>query len=108
MYEQPFWSPETKHIVLLHTKDLSAIQWSDLIKSKQINDETLKMFVRAIHRYDVLSSTKIPILICWFGGEAAVRLEEFSDEFIGQISHEVLCFYLGVDADVHRPKSFFK
>ena len=108
MYEQRFWSPETKHIVVLHTREISAIPWSDRLKAAQVNEETLKTLVRAIHRYDVLPSSDVPVLICWFGGAAAVLLEDLAEDIMGGICHEVLCYYLQASADAHRPKRILK
>lgn len=73
-----------------------------LIKTENIDDRIVNTIVEAIYRYDELPSTNVPILICWFGGPAAVLLEDLNDSIIGSICHEVLSYYLNLSPDLNQ------
>jgi hypothetical protein len=105
IYEKRFWSPESHEIALIHTQKPLRMDFSESLKAlldvEKVDGETLDEIVQAIHQYDVLTSTDVPVLITWFGGPAAVLIENFSPKLIGQLCHEVLCGYLNISADSH-------
>lgn len=63
----------------------------------------LRKIIESIFQYDVPPSTQQPVLLCWFGGEAAVLIEDFDENLIGDICHEVLCFYLNISPKLNLP-----
>ncbi|CAF0784118.1 unnamed protein product [Adineta ricciae] len=104
VYEKSFWPEDVKEMILLHTQKSLPIPLSE-----SLNDLTdIRTIVEAIHRYDVLPSTDTPVLICWFGGPAAVLIENFSNEIIGQICHEVLCYFLNISSKSNLPINIVK
>ncbi|CAF3870832.1 unnamed protein product [Rotaria sordida] len=100
IYEKLFWPENVGDIILLQAQKQKSIEFSNslknLLKTEKIDIQLINTIIEAIHRYVVLPSTNIPILICWFGGPAAVLLEDLSEYIIGQICHEVLCYYLNI------------
>ena len=112
IYEKSFWPANVDEILLLHTQKPSRIEFSQSLKtlldSEKIDVQTVQTIAQAIHRYDVLTSTDVPVLVSWFGGPAAVLIEDFSERFIAQICHEVLCAYLNLPADLHPPVKALK
>lgn len=108
IYDKSFWPEDVNEIILLHTEEQQSIELSEsiqkeLLKNENIDVQTIQMIIQAIHRYDVLPSTDIPVLITWFGGPAALVIEDFSAEIIGQICHEVLCNCLNISSKFNQP-----
>ena len=103
VYEKQFWPKNVQEIILLHTSD-------EFISSldEEIDPHVLKTIIQSIHRYDVLPSTETPVLICWFGGSAALLLEDLSESLIGRICHQVLCQSLNLSPDLHQPRRVLK
>ncbi|CAF2434571.1 unnamed protein product [Rotaria sp. Silwood2] len=106
VYEKSFWPDNVGDIILLHAQKQKSIQFSDslknLLKTEKIDVQVVNTIIEAIHRYEVLPSTNVPIIICWFGGPAAVLLEDLSEYIIGQICHEVLCYYLNISSKLNK------
>ncbi|CAF5220704.1 unnamed protein product, partial [Rotaria magnacalcarata] len=102
IYEKRFWPDAVGKIMLLDRQKQKSIEFSDslktLIKIEQIDERVVNTIIEAVHRYDELRSTNVPILICWFGGSAAVLIEDINENIIGQICHEVLCYYLNLSS----------
>ncbi len=69
---------------------------------ERVNPEILQEIIDMIFHYDVLPSTNVPVLICWFAGSAAVMIETLSTQLVGQICHEVLCNYLNIAHEKHQ------
>jgi hypothetical protein len=107
IYEKSFWPENVQKIILLHTDKQLCLELSESLKelldAEKIDAQIVKIIIETIHRYDVFSSTDIPVLICWFGGPGAVLLENLSDKLIGQICHEVLCNYLSLSPKLNEP-----
>ncbi|UJR27003.1 hypothetical protein I4U23_008308 [Adineta vaga] len=105
IYEKRFWPENVKEIIVLHTEKQPIIDLSNLLKelldSTNIDVQTIRIIIEGIHRYDILPSTDTPILLCWFGGQSAVLVENFSEKVIGQICHEVLCYHLTISSKLN-------
>jgi hypothetical protein len=106
IYKKKFWHQKAKGIALLHTEKRQAFQISDTLKQQlnveRVNPEIFQEIVDMIFHYDVLPSTDVPVLICWFAGSTAVTIENLSTQLIGQICHEVLCNYLNVPHEKYQ------
>ncbi|CAF1341824.1 unnamed protein product [Rotaria magnacalcarata] len=106
IYEKRFWPDAVGKIMLLDRQKQKSIEFSDslktLIKIEQIDERVVNTIIEAVHRYDELRSTNVPILICWFGGSAAVLIEDINENIIGQICHEVLCYYLNLSSKLNK------
>ena len=72
-------------------------------KKKSIPTLSTRLF-----HYDVLPSTNVPLLICWFVGSTAIMIEKLSDQFAGQICHEVLCSGLNISSENFEPQCIIK
>jgi len=112
VYETMFWPEDICDIILLHTDKQQAIELSEslkeLLNNEKVNIQIVKTIIEAIHRYDVLPSTDIPVLITWFGGQAALLIEDLSEIIVGQICHEVLCHYLNISSELNKPIRILK
>ena len=112
IYSQKFWPENINEIILLQTQTHQSSELSiacrDLAERERIDAQRIKTIMESIHRYDVLPSTDVPVLVCWFGGSAAVLLEDLSDHLIGQVCHEVLCYYLNVSLTTDGPRRTLK
>ena len=112
IYSHKFWPENINEIILLQTQTHRSSELSiacrDLAERENIDAQTIKTIMESIHRYDVLPSSNVPVLVCWFGGDAAVLLEELSDHLIGQVCHEVLCHYLNVPLTTDGPRRTLK
>jgi hypothetical protein len=112
VYEKRFWSENTDVMILLHIEKKQSIQFSEslneMLKNENVNTQVIETILQAIHQYDVLPSTDIPVLITWFGGPAALLLEDLSENLIGQICHEVLCYYLNIPSELNQPIRIIK
>lgn len=99
VYEKAFWPKDILEIIVLNTmKD----HLSDSFDKYKQNPR-LRKIIESIFQYDVPPSTQQPVLLCWFGGEAAVLIEDFDENLIGDICHEVLCFYLNISPKLNLP-----
>lgn len=67
---------------------------------QQINPKLCQQIIEGIFHYDVLSSSNIPVLICWFTDSAA--------EITGQICHEFVKHCLNLPPDEHQLVNVFK
>lgn len=74
-----------------------------LLTAERVPQGTFQEIVRMLFHYDVLPSTRKPVLVCWLAGPAAVMAETLSSHAIGLICHEVLCNYMNVDQKKYRP-----
>jgi hypothetical protein len=112
VYEKRFWSEDTDVMILLHIEKKQSIQFSEslneMFKNENVNTQIIETILQAIHQYDVLPSTDIPVLITWFGGPAALLLEDLSENLIGQICHEVLCYYSNIPSELNQPIRIIK
>lgn len=112
VYDKNFWPEDIYDIILLHTEKEQSIELSESLKeilnNEKIDLQIIKTIIEAIHRYDVLPSTDIPVLISWFGGPAALLIEDLSEMIIGQICHEVLCHYLDISSELNQPIRIIK
>jgi hypothetical protein len=112
IYEKRFWPEKVKGISLLHTGKQLSFELSESLKEllnvEKIDADVVNTIIEAIYTYDVLPSTDIPVLICWFGGPAAVLLEDLSEKAIGQICHEVLCNCLNISWQSNEPNRILK
>ncbi|CAF1405759.1 unnamed protein product [Adineta steineri] len=109
IYEKSFWPEENHLIILLHTQKQKLLTLSESLKALLNTKESdIQTIIEAIHMYEVLSSAEVPVLICWFGGPAALLLENLSEKVIGQICHEVLCNYLNISSELNQPKHVLK
>lgn len=99
VYKKAFWSSDISEILVLNTiKE----RLSDAFEKYKQNPDIRKI-IESIFQFDVIPSTKVPVLLCWFGGEAALLIEDFDENLVGAICHEVLCFYLNVSPEHNRP-----
>ena len=102
-----FWPEKIREIILLHTEKQLSFELSESLKEllnvENIDSQVVSTIIQSIHRYDVLPSTDTPVLICWFGGPAAVLLEDLSEKLLGQICHEVLGNYLNRSTELNEP-----
>lgn len=101
IYKEKFWSDNASSFSLLKTNDgRSRFEMSQILKEKlqneRIDSKTYEEIVRMIFRYDVLPSTTLPVLTCWFAGQPAILTEKLSEDLLGQICHEILCSYLQI------------
>ena len=107
VYEKPLWPKSVSEIFLVHPDKESIIDLASSLKKifvdEKIDMEIIRQIVAAIHRYDVLPSTETPVLITWFGGPAAMLIEDFPVQIIGQICHRVLCHSLNISAESNQP-----
>ncbi|CAF1271176.1 unnamed protein product [Adineta steineri] len=109
VYEKSFWPEDNYLIILLHTQKQKLLTLVESLKALLNTKETdIQTIIEAIHMYEVLSSAEVPVLICWFGGPAALLLENLSEKVIGQICHEVLCNYLNISSELNQPKHVLK
>jgi hypothetical protein len=112
IYEKEFWPEGVDQIILLHTQEEQSFELSEslreLLNTEKVHTQTVNTIIEAIYRFDVLPSTNIPVLTCWFGGPAAVLLENLSEKVISQICHEVLCNYLNISSDLNQPTRTLK
>jgi len=100
VYKKKFWSKKASSIVLLHTNRQFQFEMSDQLREQLQNERVdpvvFDEIVRMLFHYDVLPSTDIPVLICWFVGPAAIMMEKLSEQLVGQICHEVVCSFLRI------------
>jgi len=112
VYEKIFWPENVCEIILLHTEEQYSIELAKLLKeilnNENVDVQVIQTIIKAILRYDVLPSTDIPVLISWFGGPAALLIEDLSELVIGQICHEVLCHYLNISSKLNQPIRILK
>ncbi len=108
IYEKAIWPKDVYEIIVLHTHKEQRIELSESLNTEKADVQTVNTIIKAIHRYDVLPSTDVPVLICWFGGLAAVLSENLSEQVIGQICHEVLCNYLDLSPQLNQPNRVLK
>ncbi len=112
VYEKRFWPEDINVIILLQTKNNQSIEFSEtlkeMLKNENMDTEVMKTILQTIHQYDILPSTDVPVLITWFGGPAAILLEDLSEKLIGQICHEVLCYYLNLAPELNQPIRIIK
>ena len=107
VYEKQFWPKDISEIFLLHIEKQSVEDFAkslkEIFQNETIDIEMIRIIIEAIHRYDVLPSTDTPVLITWFGGPAAVLIEDFHSDLIGQICHRVLCHSLNISPGLNQP-----
>ncbi len=112
VYDKSFWPEDINDIILLNTEKEQSIELSESLKNilnnEKIDAQIIKTIIEAIHRYDVLPSTDVPVLISWFGGPAALLIEDLSEIIIGQICHEILCHYLDIPLELNQPIRIIK
>ena len=112
IYKENFWGKKFSSIVLLHTQKPEAFEMSAWLRERllaeRVDPQIFDEIVHTVFHFDVLPSTKEPILICWFAGPAAVMIEALSDPLAGQICHEVLCSYLGESYKKSPPLQILK
>ena len=112
VYEKRFWPEDICEMILLHTEKQRSIEFSELLKemfkNENVDNQVIETILQTIHRYDVLPSTDIPVLITWFGGPAALLLEDLSGNLIGQLCHEILCYYLNISPEFNQPIRIIK
>jgi hypothetical protein len=112
IYKNRFWSSNASSIVLLHTQASSKIEISDKLQqqlqAEQVDPSMFQEMVRMIYHYDVLPSTNIPVLICWFVGAPAIMIENLSEQLVGQTCHEVLCNHLNIPQEKYPPVRILK
>ncbi|UJR16788.1 hypothetical protein I4U23_003687 [Adineta vaga] len=112
IYKTKFWKQHSTSIVMLHTQKNQSFQMSTLLRqqldAEQVTSEIVHEIVQMLFHYDILLSTNIPVLICWFVGPAAINMERISSSTLGQICHEVLCNYLNIDHIEHQPIHILK
>lgn len=103
IYKNKFWHRKTSSIALLHTHKTPQFELSDALKqqlrTEHVDSRALQEIINTLFHYDVLPSTNMPVLICWFVGPAAILIENLSEHLIGQICHEVLCSYLNISPE---------
>jgi hypothetical protein len=112
IYEKAIWPKDVYEIIVLQTHKEQRIELSEslkeLLNTEKTDVQTVNTIIKSIHRYDVLPSTDVPVLICWFGGLAAVLSENLSEKVIGRICHEVLCNYLDISPQLNQPNHVLK
>lgn len=112
VYEKRLWPKDIWEIILLHTKHEQLIELSrsikDILNDEKIDLEVIKTIVEGIHKYSILPSTDIPVLICWFGGSGALLIEDLNENILGQICHGVLCHYLNISSKLNQPIRIIK
>lgn len=111
IYSERFWPENAGEFNLLNNRPQDfkpSDRLRSLMKNGNVDSNTFNDIVKNIFHYDVLPSTDLPVLICWFVGSAAVLTEKLSKELAGQICHEVLCSALKISQDQHRPTSVVK
>jgi hypothetical protein len=112
VYEKSIWPENICEIVILRTDKQRSIELSeslkDMFKHENVDNQVIETIIQTIHRYDVLPSTDIPVLISWFGGPAALLLEDLSENLLGQLCHEVLCYYLNISSESNQPIRIIK
>ncbi|CAF1041616.1 unnamed protein product [Rotaria sordida] len=112
IYKKKFWSRHINSIVLLHTKKDLSFEISDELRQQlqieRVDSDMFKEIVNMLFHYDVLPSTDIPVLICWFVGPTAIMIENLSEKLIGQVCHEVLCNYLNIVQEKYQPVRILK
>lgn len=106
IYKKKFWQRKASSIALLHTNKHQPLEISDFLQqqlhAEQVDPNVLQEIVQTIFHFDVLPSTDIPVLICWFVGQAAIMIEKLSERLVGQICHEVLCQFLNIPQDKNQ------
>ncbi|CAF1140308.1 unnamed protein product [Adineta ricciae] len=112
IYKKKFWRQSANSIILLHTQENHLFEMSDtlrqLLSNGSIDPSVVQEVAHGLSYCDVLPCTDIPVLVCWFGGPAAITIENFTEQFIGQICHETICSYLKIDQDRYPPVRVLK
>lgn len=112
VYKKKFWRPDATGIVVLHTEKRPLLEISDRLRqyltAERVDLNMVQEIAQSLYHYDVLPSTDIPVLVCWFSGPAALMIENLSTELVGQICHEVLCRYLDVAHTNYQPVQLLK
>jgi hypothetical protein len=79
-----FWPQNANSIALLHMEKCQSFEISDTLKQQldmeRVDPEILQQIADMIFHYDVLPSTDVPVLICWFAGSVAVMIETLSTQ----------------------------
>ncbi|CAF2812249.1 unnamed protein product [Rotaria sp. Silwood2] len=73
------------------------------LHAERVDTDIFNAIVSMLFHFDVLPSTDIPVLICWFVGPAAIMIENLSEKLVGQICHEVLCNCLNIAQEKYQP-----
>jgi len=112
IYKKKFWQESATSIVLWHTRKQQIFEMSDGLRqqlhAERVDPKIIQEIALGLFEYDVLPSTNIPVLICWFSGSAALLIENFNEQIVGQVCHEVLCSYLNVPQANHQPVRILK
>lgn len=112
IYRKKFWRQNASSIALLHTQKQSQFEMSDglrqQLQAERVDPQAFQSIVQMLFHYDVLPSTDIPVLICWFVGPPAELIEKLSEQLVGQICHEVLCSYMNIAHESHSPVRVLK
>ncbi|UJR19656.1 hypothetical protein I4U23_022791 [Adineta vaga] len=107
VYKKKFWRQSANSIILLHTRKNQLFEMSDklgqLLSGIQVDPNIAQEIAHGLSYCDVLPSTNIPVLVCWFGGPAAIMIENINEQAIGQICHEIICSYLKIDQERYQP-----